>query len=49
MKYVLRIALVVAVILACWQVLVPEVTNMIFQDEVHDSAAQIGYGPVWLH
>ncbi len=43
MKYVFRIALVVAVILACWQVLVPEVTNMIFQDEVHDSAAQIGY------
>jgi hypothetical protein len=43
MKYVFRIAIVVAVILASWQVLVPEVTNMIFQDEVHDSAAQMGY------
>jgi hypothetical protein len=43
MKYVFRIALAVAVIVACWQILVPEVTNMIFQDEVHDSAAQMGY------
>ena len=43
MKYVIRIALAVAVIVACWQILVPEVTNMIFQDEVHDSAAQMGY------
>lgn len=43
MKYVFRIALVVAIIMACWQILVPEVTNMIFQDEVHDSAAQMGY------
>ncbi len=43
MKYVFRIALVVAVIMAAWQILVPEVTNMIFQDEVHDSAAQMGY------
>ncbi len=43
MKYVFRIALLVAVIMASWQILVPEVTNMIFQDELHDSAAQVGY------
>jgi len=43
MKYVFRIALVVAVIMAGWEILAPEVTNMIFQDELHDSAAQIGY------
>jgi hypothetical protein len=43
MKYVFRIALVVAVIIVGWRILAPEVTNVIFRDEVQDSAAQLGY------
>jgi hypothetical protein len=43
MKYVFWIAVVVAVVFAGWQVLAPGVTNFIFQDELKDSSAQMGY------
>ena len=43
MKYLFGIALVVAVIMAGWEFLEPEVTNMIFQDELSDTAAQVGW------
>jgi hypothetical protein len=43
MKYVFWIAIVVAAIMAGWQILEPEITNIVFQDELRDSAAQIGW------
>ena len=43
MKYVFWIAVVVAVVMAAWAVLEPEVTNIIFQDELQDTAAQLGW------
>jgi hypothetical protein len=43
MKYVFRILVAAAVIWAGWQVLEPEITNLFFQDELHDTAAQ----PAW--
>jgi hypothetical protein len=43
MKYVFWIAVVVAGIMAAWAILEPEVTNAIFQDELRDSAAQLGW------
>ena len=43
MKYVFRIAVVVAVVMAAWAILEPEVTNFVFQDELRDSAAQLGW------
>ncbi len=42
MKYVLGIAIVVAVVMAGWEILEPEITNIVFQDELHDMAAQLG-------
>jgi hypothetical protein len=43
MKYVIRILVAAAVIWAGWQILDPEITNLFFQDELHDTAAQ----PAW--
>jgi hypothetical protein len=43
MKYVFRIVVAAALIWAGWQILEPEVTNLFFQDELHDTAAQ----PAW--
>jgi hypothetical protein len=43
MKYVFWIALLVAIGIAGWNVVEPEITNLIFQDELHDSAAQLGW------
>jgi hypothetical protein len=43
MKYIFGIALVVAVIMAGWEILGPEITNIIFQDELRDSSAQVGW------
>ena len=41
-KYFFGIALVVAAVMAGWEILAPEVTNIVFQDELHDMAAQAG-------
>jgi hypothetical protein len=43
MKYVFRIGVAAAIIWAGWQILEPEITNLFFQDELHDTAAQ----PAW--
>ncbi|MGB8011639.1 MAG: hypothetical protein WCF68_08500 [Terriglobales bacterium] len=43
MKYVVWIAVVVAAAVAGWRILEPEITNIIFQDELRDSAAQLGW------
>src|SRR5260370_24512007 len=43
MKYVFRIAVIVAVVLAVWTMLEPEITNIVFQDELHALAAR----PSW--
>lgn len=43
MKYALRIAVIGAVVFFFWQVLGPEIINFIFQDDLKDSAAQMGY------
>jgi len=43
MKYVLRIAVVVAMAFIALQVFGPEISNFIFQDDLRDSAAQMGY------
>ena len=45
MKYVFMIALVVAVLFAGWQILEPEITNIIFQDELHDMSLQPAWRP----
>jgi hypothetical protein len=45
MKYVFRIALMVAVVFAGWTILEPEITNIVFQDELHDLAAQPSWRP----
>jgi hypothetical protein len=45
MKYVFRIALIAAVLFAAWTILEPEVTNIVFQDELHDLAAQPSWRP----
>jgi len=42
MKRVFWIAVVVAVVMAGWQILAPAITNIVFQDELHDMAAQLG-------
>lgn len=42
MKYVFWIAVVVAAVMAAWAILEPEVTNVVFQDELKDTAAQLG-------
>jgi hypothetical protein len=43
MKYAFWIALVVAVVMAGWKILEPEIANIVFQDELRDSAAQLGW------
>lgn len=43
MKYVFGIAIFVAALMAGWEVLGPEITNFVFQDELRDSAAQLGW------
>lgn len=45
MKYVFRIALIVAVVFAGWTILEPEITNIVFQDDLHDLAAQPSWRP----
>lgn len=45
MKYVFRIAVIVAVVFAGWTILEPEITNIVFQDELHDTAAQPSWRP----
>ncbi len=43
MKYVFWIALVVAAGMAGWRIVKPEITNLVFQDELQDAAAQLGW------
>ncbi len=43
MKYVFWIGVLVALCIAGWKIVEPEVTNAIFQDEVRDTAAQLGW------
>jgi hypothetical protein len=43
MKYVFWIGVVVALCTAGWRIVGPDVTNVIFQDEVQDTAAQLGW------
>jgi len=43
MKYVFGIAIVVALLMAGWRIAEPEVTNLVFQDDLQDAAAQIGW------
>lgn len=43
MKYVFGIAIVAAVAMAGWEILEPEITNIVFQDELRDTAAQLGW------
>jgi len=42
MKFVFGIAVVIAAVFAAWQILAPEVSNVIFQDELHDMGVQLG-------
>jgi hypothetical protein len=42
MKYVFAIAIVGALIWAGWQIADPEISNVLFQDDLHDAAAQLG-------
>ena len=41
-KYIFGIAVVVAMVVVGWEILEPEITNIVFQDELHDLAAQAG-------
>lgn len=41
MKYVFWIALVVAVVTAGWRMLEPEITNVVFQDELQNLAQEL--------
>jgi hypothetical protein len=41
-KYIFGIAVMVAAVMVGWEILEPEITNIIFQDELHDLAAQAG-------
>jgi hypothetical protein len=43
MKYVFWIGVVVALCIAGWRTVGPDVTNVIFQDDVRDTAAQLGW------
>lgn len=43
MKYVFGIAVVVALLMAGWRIAEPEVTNLVFQDDLQDTAAQVGW------
>jgi len=42
-KYIFWIAIVVALAMAVWKIAEPEITNIAFQDELRDSAAQLGW------
>lgn len=42
-KYVFWIAIVVAAGIAGWRIAEPAITNIIFQDELRDTAAQLGW------
>jgi hypothetical protein len=42
-KYAFWIAIVVAAAMAGWRITEPEITNIIFQDELRDTAAQLGW------
>src|SRR5271169_5753789 len=41
MKYVFRIAIVLVVVMVGWKMLEPEITNVIFQDELQDTATEL--------
>ena len=41
-KHLFGIAVVVAAVMVGWEILEPEITNIVFQDELHDLAAQAG-------
>ncbi|MFZ0685146.1 MAG: hypothetical protein WAM89_06340 [Terriglobales bacterium] len=43
MKYFFWIAVILAIGVAGWRLVDPEITNMVFQDELRDSAAQLGW------
>ena len=43
MKYVFWIAVTLVAIMAAWAIVVPEFTNIIFQDDLKDTAAQLGW------
>lgn len=43
MKYIFGIAVFAAIIMAGWETLEPDITNAVFQDEVRDAAAQLGW------
>ncbi len=43
MKYISWIALVAAMGVAGWRIIEPEITATIFQDELRDAAAQLGW------
>jgi|HubBroStandDraft_1064217.scaffolds.fasta_scaffold107320_2 hypothetical protein len=42
MKYVLWIVLVAAIGVAGWRIIAPQFANLVFQDELQDTAAQLG-------
>jgi hypothetical protein len=41
MKYIFGIAIVVAAIMAGWRMYEPEFTDILFQDDLRDTAAQL--------
>lgn len=43
MKYAFWIAVIVAIGVAGWRIVTPQITNIVFQDELRDSAAQLGW------
>jgi hypothetical protein len=43
MKYIFGIAIVVAAIMAGWRMYEPEFTDILFQDDLRDTAAQLGW------
>jgi hypothetical protein len=43
MKYILWVAVVVALIIASWSMLKPIIVNTIFQDELQDTAAELDF------
>jgi hypothetical protein len=42
-KYVFWIAIIVVLAMAAWKIAEPEITNIVFEDELRDSAAQLGW------
>jgi hypothetical protein len=42
-KYIIGITIVVAAITAGWKMFEPEFTNVLFQDDLRDTAAQLGW------